>query len=868
MFKKKSLLIAILSVLCALSFIFAFNWQKAYATNSVDSTLFLPNTELEYDSSLNAPKDVLYDNDICAVIHNNNELLISKNGGAFIKSSETFTTLKQIKRLDENTLLVSDEAKIYKIDLSVDGYPKELLAFESDFATGNFFDYSQNRLVINYDTGSLIYTIENGVAISKDTLPNVHTDTPVCIYQGFIYYVNASSKLCKTSTDLSQTEIELCDKVLTPQKMITDGNFIYALCVDGIHKVDIENKTSVKLIVDIDEGYELGKLTTPSGLCFKGGNLLISDSTENTLQEFKITNNFLVFTGYAVASGKTAYNRIGKSANEIEFNAGRVAVLNNSKKILTVVNDINGSLYNRENFDLNLIFSSGDTFTPDTFALGEKSALLVEKDKKTARIYNFENKMLSDIISFTENATDSQITDVTWQNGKYFISQRKWDDPEFKLLVYSANELSTDFDKIMDTPINSINYPLIAVDVFENVFVTSEYYNCIFKYSKTDYTVGTELSLSPTGIKKLTTDLTGGLFALKESSVIYYDQAENKAHEFSLKTSLTANSYAMSFESNKVFFIYNDLEYITYSSNLPNLSLDEITVPTDFVIDGENGVALNDLAVYSAKDGANIYSLEQNGNAFNYKGLIQDDSIYGAFICGYKYSKDFESNLGVGEREENFILLVGKDLSGFTEIYLMNNIDALAVQKQTFNPNTDTAYTTTGVRAYYLPIITQDALFTLKTNSEILTLDKGTKITVNGAIEFLGTSFYYATVNVNGTNYSGYIPVKFTAKVLSQNYPETTFTVRKVKNTNVYLESTFTTQLTTLTEGTEVRVLEKTDAYAKIAYLSNGDYIIGYVSADSFLSVSNNTLRNVLIILAITVSICVTSLFLLLRKKS
>ncbi|MBQ9104414.1 MAG: hypothetical protein IJY57_04975 [Clostridia bacterium] len=866
MFKKKSLFIAILTVLCALSFIFAFNWQKAYATNSVDSTLFLPTTELEYDISLNSPQEVLYDNGICAVIQNNNELLISKNGGAFIQSSETFTSLQQIKRLDENTLLISDEAKIYKIDLSTDGYPKEVLNYQAENVTCNLFDYKDGILVGNYSSNTLLYVIENGVAVNKSTMAGVLAGTPVCINQGFIYYVNTSSKLCKRSTDLSQTETELVS--LVPQKMITDGNFIYALCSDGIYRVDIENKTSVKLVVDIDEGYDLGKLTTPSGLCFKGGNLLISDSTENTLQEFKISENTLVFTGYAVATGKTAYNRIGKSANEIEFNAGRVAVLNNSKKILTVVNDINGNLFDRENFALNLIFSSGDTFIPDTFALGENSALLVNKTAKTARIYNFENKMLSDIISFTENATDSQITDVTWQNGKYFISQRKWDDPEFKLLVYSANELSTDFDKIIDTTINSINYPLIAVDVFENVFVTSEYDNCIFKYSKTDYTVGTELSLSPTGIKKLATDLTGGLFALKESSVIYYDQVENKAHEFSLETSLKANSFAMSFESNKVFFIYDDLEYTAYSSNLPTLSLDEITVPTEFVIDGENGVALNDLAVYSAKDGANIYSLEQDGNAFNYKGLIQDESIYGAFICGYQYSKSFESSLGLGARQENFILLVGKDISGFTQIYLMNNLDALAVQKQTFDPNTNTAYTTTGVRAYYLPIITQDALFTLKANSEILTLDKGTKITVNGAIEFLGTSFYYATVNVNGTNYSGYIPVKFTAKVLSQNYPETTFTVRKVKNTNVYLESGFTTLLTTLTEGTEVRVLEKTDAYAKIAYLSNGDYIIGYVSADSFLSVSNNTLRNVLIILAITVSICVTSLFLLLRKKS
>lgn len=866
-FSKRRIVILILALVSAVAFIGFTKTFSAKALNGVETSLFMPVTELEFDNSLNAPQDVYCGEGVTAVIQNNNQLLISKNGGAFTASTATFTSLQQVKRLDQNNLLVSDEAKIYKIDLTAEGYPKEVLNYETENVTCNLFDFKDGILVGNYSNNTLLYRIVNGVATEKSTMSGVLATSPVCINDGFVYYVNTSSKLCKRSTDLAQTEIELANVV--PQKMVTDGVVIYALCADGIYKIDIENKSSTKLTV-LDEGlYDLGSFTTASGLCFRGGNLLISDSAKNTLQEFKVVGDNLEFTGYAVASEKTAYNRIGKSAEEIEFNAGRIAVLNNQKKTFTVVSDIEGSLYEKDNFALNLIFGS-DPFIPDTFALGESSALFVNKTQKTAKLYDFSTATLSSVISFAEDATDSQITDVTWQNGKYYLSQRKWDDPHFKLLVYTAEELSNDFSKIIDTTINSVNYPLITVDAFENVYATSEYNNCIFKYSKTngEYGAGVSISLSPTGIKKITTDLAGGLFALTESSVIYYDQAEDIAHTFDISAGKKANSFAISFESNKVFFVYEDLEYCEYSTTLPVLSLDEISVPADFVIDGENGIALDDLKIFGVKEGANVYGLNKGENKFDYKGLIDETGLSGAFVCDYAYSKNFTSDKGSGLREESFILFVGKDAFGFTEIYLANRLDAVELQKQTFTVDTDTAYTTTGVRMYFMPIITQDALFTIKANEQTLALNKGVKLTVSGGVEFLGSSFYYATVTVDGATYSGYIPVKFTAKVLSKNYPEITFTVKKVSATAVYAEKELVNLLTNLADGTEVRVLEENESFAKIAYQVNGEYIVGFISVNSFAPVSNNVLRNVLIILAITVSVCVTSLFLVLRKKS
>ncbi len=874
-YKNRILFIAILALISAVSFCLGNRFYSANALSSAtaETELFLPNSKLEYDDSLASPQDVYFDEEVCAVIQNNGtELLISKNGGAFVKSSATFTSLQQVKKLDDKTLIVSDEAKIYKIDLESDTFEKEALKYGSENVTCNLFDYKDGIFIGNFGVNNIIYSIENGVAVSKFTMTDICNSTPVCVNDGVFYYVNKDSKLCKrTATfngegQLTNEETELTN--LVPTRMITDGTNIYALKEDKIIKIDVSTKAQTELSFLSDNAYELGKIQTATGLCFKNGNLLICDYANNTLQEFKIENDKLAFTGYAVASGKTAFNRIGKSADEIEFNSGRVAVLNTAKKTFTVINDANGSFYDKNNFSLGFVFNESDAFTPNAFALGEKSALLVDKNSRKVKLYDFSKSLPSSAVSF-----DDAITDVAWQNGKYYISQLKWDDAhtKLKLVVSVSNELEANFNAIIETEINSSNYPLITIDVFENVYVTDAHNNRIAKFVKTQngYGSGETISLSPVGIKKITTDLAGGLFALTEKSVIYYDQAENKKHTFPLEEGLIAKSFANSFESNRVFFIYENQEFCNASYFLPILALNEITVGENFHTDGKNGIDLSCLKIYGVKEGANVYSLTRNGNSFEYMGLKNTENLKGAFICDYTYAKNFVSNEGSGSRTEKFIFLASKSSAGFSEIYLVNQSDAVQNETETFDSEYDAAFATTGVRVYYFPIITQDAAFTLKNNGEIISLSKGDRINIVSGTELFGNKFYYASITLNGETIYGYIPTNFTAKYLYQNYPEVNFTTAKVYAVNVYEESALTTLKTMLEEGTEVRIIEKTETYVKISYKAENGYEEGYVSAtDSFMPVNNDVLRNVLIILAITVSVCITSIFLILRKKS
>ena len=878
--RKKFILLIL--IVCAGVFAFlGFSAFKSKAVVQTSTSLYLPRSQMEFDNFLNTPQHVYVDDSVCAVIQNNNELWISKNGGNFVKSGATFTSLQQqIKRLDQNTLLVSDQAIIYKIDLTSDTFAKTELRFvdqSNDEPVGcTLFDYKDGLLVVNHSNDTLLYKIENGVAISKENLIfDASANSPVAIFNQNVYYVNMSNILCSQSTDITQDTHKIVELKapqtsvpLTAQKIITDGQFVYAICSSDIYKIDLLNKSLLKLQVVESENYDLGNLLNPSGFCFKGENLFISDSVANTLQEFSVSDNKLTFTGFAVASNKTAYNRVGVSADDIEYNNGRIAVLNTTKKTFTVINDISASLYDQNNFALNLVFKPTDTFIPDAFALGTNSALLVNKSTKIAKLYDFESKTLSEDIAFGVNSTDLDITDVAWQNGKYFVAKRNLENLIFKLHIFSVLEGQTTFTKILETQFESTsNLPLIAVDVFENVFLTNSDDNCIYKHQKTQtgYDAGTAITLSPVGVKKLATDLAGGLFALKQDSVILVDQAQNS---FNLQVN-TANAFAMSFEDNKVFFVNSDSEQITFTTDLPVLALSELTVPQDFKIDGENAKDVNDLTIYSVKEGANVYSLKTSNDnlKFIFSELVDELNLKGAHVCDYLYQKDFTSNEGSSSRSVNFGLLVGKSQEGNIEIYLVNKNELIEEDKKATSLQSQSAYTTTPVRAYYLPIITQNAEFTIKNSNGIVSIPKGVKLNLISQIEFLGREFYYAKVEINQTEIFAYIPIKFTAKVLAKDYPETSFTTAKVNATTVYSDSALSLSQTTLTEGSEIRVLEQTETFTKIAYLSNGEWIEGYISSTSIMTDENNTLRNVLIILAITISVCLTSLFLVLRKK-
>ena len=129
--------------------------------------------------------------------------------------------------------------------------------------------------------------------------------------------------------------------------------------------------------------------------------------------------------------------------------------------------------------------------------------------------------------------------------------------------------------------------------------------------------------------------------------------------------------------------------------------------------------------------------------------------------------------------------------------------------------------------------------------------------------------YYFASFSVGGNTYSGYIPVSFTVPVLSEDFTWDNYTIETVKATAVYSDNNLNgAVIYSLSEGEKVIVTEKNQNSYKIKVkINTNEYIEGYIRIDSIKNQAEITVRNILIIFIVAVSILGTSFFLIFIKK-
>ena len=892
-FNRKTLLILTLLLVATLCFALLKSVDTANAQVNPYASLFMPNTALEFDKSLDKPSHVYSDNEILAVVQNKEgspsvfELLVSKNGNNFSCANQTFTkAIKHIRRLSEKYLLVSSDNSVFTVDISGDleNPVVSRLLVNADPVNCTEFDYNNTILVTSSETSYTIYTVdtENPKAtMVASGQEQAKVDTPLCLGDNALFFLDANNnlKMRAVSSEQIATNSETIIENFVIDKMISKGDFIYAKSGADFYKISISNKTKEQMTFKVDENYQLSKVESIGGFCFKGYNLLITDSTNGTIQEFSIEENALTFTGYAVAHGKTAFNRFGTNIADIEQNGNMVAAIDNVNKTFTLVSDTANSFYSRENFKYSACFNKGDFlgFTPNAFALGTKSILFVDKTNKKAKVFDIENNTLLNELDFSKNSEYKEITDVTYQSGRYYLSQLKASDVAFDVVIYSGNE--EDLLKggnltemlVIKNSYNTI-LPVFAVDVFQNVYLTNTQEGFVYKYAKGDkgYEKGEKLANLPTNnVVKLSTDLAGGLFILDNAGLSYYHFATQTKCPINVDNlPLTSiSSFSMAIDKSQVYLTFNGEEFIYQANSLPTYTLDKLSCPSEFIISSNNANDINSLKVCQVKKGANVYAFnysEVNSvKNIEYQNLISlDDNLI--FICEFTNPLNFTNSV---TREEVFYMLSGKTEDGKLLTAIVNKKDAVLVTPEIGAVKEDYAYTTTGVSMYYLPIITKDANHILKANGESVILGKNVKINTLNTVSAFDIEYYFASVTINDNTYLGYIPCAFTTKVLSKDYKEEKFTVESVNATKVYSAKDLANEIASLSENTSIRLYNHENGVARIGYNVNGEWLEGYISYSAIVQPENNVIRNVLIILAITISVCVTSLFFILRKK-
>ena len=825
----KPVLIVLATLMFLLGGTLLISTAKVYAYGT-DYSQFLPVKSEEY-YALNSPIHVYSDNDITAVTENDKIVIFTANGNT-VKTDRT--SLKQINRVGDN-LLFADNGPLYYLPLSnLVAVPSELKDDNATQISGAFFDTNGQYLVTSYSAMIQIYRI--GTTIEKiDTISA--TEHPVAVNTDSMFYVAGTKIQKRDFNDLSSiTEYQYS---AVPTSMVADDEFIYYFADSKLYRLDAQDASATPQTLNFEEtDYELGVISSPQGLAFKNGNLLIVDGSANgSVQEFKITDNGeLEFTGYAIASGLSAYNRISKNAENIERNGRYVAALDDKK--LTVIDTDNSFNYDKDGF-INLELNNA----PDIFALGTNSVLYAKNGTVKIANITLERKNKKDanskiISKISEGTTISGLSTgtlkgVSYQSGKYYAVFSDENNSAVAIINETDNhEIET--VKFIDST-SKVFASCVTADVFGNIYIATA-----TKIYKND--TEAENTFEFAGAEKLCSDLAGNLFILKDGKIYKLDGSV--AYETTLGK-ITA--FGLNFDRNELFFTIENKEGVYSTTKAGNISLEEV-IPDEGFISATKQKA--ELILYTVKDGANVYSVTANGDEFNFNGLTEKAEEY-PLISKIELSPAHISIYALAS--ENGVVLVNKqDLADKTAEY------SGAPAK---------VYARTAVYAYAIPVTEQHNAFVMKDGDNDIRLEKGTEITVNKAFTVQGKTFYDASVLLNGETLNCYIPADFTATALAQNTEYSDYTIEKVKDTVLYQSADLTDEITTLTYGTQVKVLAKENGALKVAVTIDGAEKVGYIPENALAENPNTMVRNVLIILAVFASLAGTISFFLLRKK-
>ena len=834
---RKIIIATLFALLICCTAIFSVATARAESSQPVNTSaqtqLFLPATDLEY-KSLTSPIDVYSDDNVTAIVQNDQKLIVYKDG-AHLGTIEGFTAIKQVKKASDKSLIVSDNGIIYSIDLSDISKKTALKATNDSGIGGNYFDINANYLVTAYSgTASVYQRTENGFT-PCGTFP-LNADYPVAINEeNTIFYVD-NEIYTKPADNLSSVGKEVSQ--VSPSKMVANDTSLYFIYEKKVYACDFKSEQpgSTILSVDNDYKYDLGVLRSPSGISFRNDNLIISDSELNAVQEFKVANNRLSFTGFAIASGKTAYNRISALTSDIEKQGETVATLDNNK--LLIYSNQSADKYAKENYTAYFANDFKGEKLPDAFALGINSVLLsFEHNQSTGKLslLNLTNGETDHKAIFTGNI----IRDLCYQSGYYFVLTSNG----AKTLVYSFGESDFSFtDALIET--STLSATNITVDVFGNIYLADD--NNVYKFSVSEVSNKYELKTNAqiSGVKKLSTDLGGKVYALANNALSVYNGTSFSAIDIkAYNDGDKIKSFTMNFDKKEVLVLYESKEYICYTSDLDNYALSDAIVPDDYVT--TNTQASGELKIATVESG-NVYSVNRNDNKFDYNGLVEKESEY-VYICDVKFDDD----------------LILCALAGQNGVVLVNKSELNIKDITTSNAPT-TAFVTTNVNAYYFPIITKNADYVLTDNGDVR-IEKGAQINPNKKLNVLGKDFYYAFVIVNGTEYVGYIPVDFTVEVLSENVSWDKYTIEKVSKTDYYSDQALTQKVGTFKDGDTVKLLSVENGVAKILIDDTNEIL--YIKASAIKDEPIVAIRNILIILAVAASVCGTATYFILRKK-
>ena len=643
-----------------------------------------------------------------------------------------------------------------------------------------------------------------------------------------VFYVKDGSVFRRDIADPSEARLLASLPAGSPLSLTTDGTDVYALSSSGtaIFRISVDSHLVTDLSLP-DGEYDLGVIDenrVARSLSFKGENLLITFA--DSLQEYAVTGDSAEFTGYAVASGLSAYNRVGTGANKICRLGDNVAVLSlgGASLKLTVINRSEGF----DGYGKRFFSSPVNDDDIKTFALGDDSICYYKTGDVIICGLDGENPFTA--------LSSQNVVDLSYQSGIYYVCTTGGTNTTVYCFTESGNACGT-------YSFEDVNARKVYADVLGNLYVADS--TKIYLYGSADpvYTIS---------VSELRADLCGRLYVLSDGVI----KALNDEGEFETVIAIdgvNVVSFGMDYDEKELCFITDNSEAVYGTENAGNACLKDVVLPENLFAFTERG----ETAVCTVKGGANLYGFSATEKEFD--RLLPTDGEF--LLIG---------ELFIGDR--TFCLLANE--SG---IAIADDEKVVRTESQTVGTEDKTVWTTTAVHAYAFPLIWEikdgyeilnPAPYSVYVGGERVRLEKNTPVTVSGTVTALGgKSFYVAEVTADGETVNCYIPVKFTAENLSENYPYDIYSVITLKACDIYSDAELDEAVISAEDETKARLLEEGKDYRKVAVTINGNTVIGYVSPDSVKNPADTAVRNVLIVLALAASLCGSLTYFLLRKK-
>ena len=473
----------------------------------------------------------------------------------------------------------------------------------------------------------------------------------------------------------------------------------------------------------------------------------------------------------------------------------------------------------------------------------------------TGKVIDIDTNTVSD-----DCQVEGVITDVAEKYGVFYLAVTENSDT--KIISFDGQTFVTlyIFENAYDSVYAPGNTPTLTVSEDNSIYITHPVENHVYKVKKSQdaYTAEEVPCFVADQIDKMQTDLFGELFCLSENSVLFLNQTTLYSAETGLSD---IKSFAIDENQKAVYFVREGFEGLIFTEDLPNFAMQSIFVDS-FVTDGTSA----DITTYKTYKvtAERLFAVvpETDGieATFNITGSYPASMSEYLCICASSVSE----TLGEFEKTVEFNILAGQTQNNIN-LFFVAKSNTLVETTTVVSADQQTAFVISDVNMYYLPIISIEDTYALKTDVGTLRLKKGDAIKPISKTTFLGKEFFFASISAGNNEIYGFVPVNFTVEILNEDVVMKTYTLEKVKGVTVVDENG--NQKITLEAGTVVRLYTVANKSALIEYLDEGIWKHGYIDASAIIKAQNTVIRNAVVIILMTASVVATSIYFIIRKK-